>query len=227
MGHSTLRPAVGPRVLVERRSRPWLSLAAVAGPVLFTVAWFVLGFLSPGYVLFGTLFAPYSPVSQPISGLGLGPTAPFMNAAFVLGGLLLLAGVVVSFRGIREIGTASRWICTLLFVLVPIGMLIDGIFTFESFMPHMLGFILGSGTPVLSFLIAGILLRGVPRWQRFGNGLLLASPLTLLLFVLALTTFDPLAAGAGLGVAGLTQRVLIIEVLVWFVALGWLTFRRS
>lgn len=46
-----------------------------------------LGFLSPGYTLWGTHIAPYSPVSQPVSGLGLGPTAPFMNAAFVLSGI--------------------------------------------------------------------------------------------------------------------------------------------
>src|SRR5437867_3938698 len=72
----------------------WLALGAVAGPVLFTLAWFILGFLSPGYSLFGTLIAPYSPISQPVSGLGLGPTAPFMNTAFVLSGLLLLVGVV-------------------------------------------------------------------------------------------------------------------------------------
>jgi hypothetical protein len=39
----------------------------------------VLGFLSPGYTLFGTLIAPYSPISQPISGLGLGPTGAFMT----------------------------------------------------------------------------------------------------------------------------------------------------
>ena len=37
----------------------WLALGAVAGPVLFTFAWFILGFLSPGYTLFGSLIAPY------------------------------------------------------------------------------------------------------------------------------------------------------------------------
>ena len=54
----------------------WLALGAVAGPALFTFAWFVLGFLSPGFTIFGTLIAPYSPISQPISGLGLGTTLP-------------------------------------------------------------------------------------------------------------------------------------------------------
>src|SRR6266702_8256621 len=72
----------------------WLALGAVAGPVLFTLAWLVLGELSPGYTAWGTRIAPYSPISQVISGLGLGITAPFMNTAFVLNGLLILVGVV-------------------------------------------------------------------------------------------------------------------------------------
>ena len=69
-----------PAAPASPQSARWLALGAIAGPVLFTLAWFVLGFLSPGYRLFGTLISPYSPISQPISGLGLGPTAPFMNA---------------------------------------------------------------------------------------------------------------------------------------------------
>src|SRR6266542_6662982 len=99
----------------------WLALGDVAGPVLFTLAWFVLGFLSPGFTIFGTLIAPYSPISAPISGLGLGPTAPFMNTAFVLGGLLLLAGVIGIVQGIRELAAVARWSCTALLALTPLG----------------------------------------------------------------------------------------------------------
>ena len=92
----------------------WLALGAVAGPILFALAWFILGFLSPGFTIFGTLIEPYSPISAGISGLGLGPTGPFMNAAFVLGGLLLLAGIVGSFQSIRELGAVTRLVCTAL-----------------------------------------------------------------------------------------------------------------
>ena len=70
-----------------------------------------LGFLSTGYTLWGTHIAPYSPVSQPVSGLGLGPTAPFMNAAFVLSGIPLLLGVAGIFQGISEMNPRARWIC--------------------------------------------------------------------------------------------------------------------
>jgi hypothetical protein len=220
---STARPAA-PAIPGANR---WLALGAVAGPALFTLAWFVLGFLSPGYTIWGTSIAPYSPVSQPISGLGLGPTGPFMNAAFVLGGLLLLAGVIGIFQGIGEIGAVARWGCIALLALSPLGMVVCGTFTLESFFLHFVGFLLGVATPVLGFLFTGLVLRRLPRWRRFGTWLLLGSPLTLLLVILALVSFDPVASGAGLGVAGLTQRILIVEVFAWFVALGGLAFRRS
>jgi hypothetical protein len=80
---------------------------------------------------------------------------------------------------------------------------------------------------VLSFLIVGLLLRRVPRWRRFGSWLLLGSPLTLALLVLYFITFLPTAEGAKTGVAGLTERILVMEVHAWFVALGWLVFRRE
>src|SRR5207302_8133247 len=137
-----------PAALATPKAIRWLALGAVAGPVLFTLAWVVLGFLSPGYTAWGTRIAPYSPISQPISGLGLGPTAPFMNATFVLSGLLILVGVAGIFQGIREMGTLARWSCTVLLALSPLGMVMDGFFTLESILPHTAGFLLGCATPV-------------------------------------------------------------------------------
>jgi hypothetical protein len=113
-------PADEPATSTTRPTR-WLALGAVAGPLLFTFAWSVLGLLSPGYTLFDTLIAPYSPISQPVSGLGLGPTGPFMNAAFVLSGLLLAAGVLGGVKGIEGLGTVQRWSCALLLLLSPLG----------------------------------------------------------------------------------------------------------
>jgi hypothetical membrane protein len=217
-----------PATLAAPEVTRWLALGAVAGPVLFTLAWVVLGFLSPGYTLFGTLISPFSPISQPVSGLGLGPTAPFMNAAFVLSGLLLLAGVIGVLQTTRASSlAAARWACAALLALSALGLVVDGIFHLDSPLPHLAGFLLASATPVLSFLAAGLFFRRIPRWRRFGNWLLLGSPLTLLLVVLFFLTFDPAAAGANQGVAGLTERILNTEVVAWFVTMGWLAFRRS
>jgi hypothetical protein len=225
MTDNTLNPAA-PAIPEATR---WLALGAVAGPALFTLAWFVLGFLSPGFTIFGTLIAPYSPISQPISGLGLGSTAAFMNTAFVLSGILLMAGVIGVFQTptIRtSSGPALRWACAALLALSPLGLMVAGSFTLEEPLPHLIGFLLATGIPVLSFLVAGFFLRGIPRWRRLGTWLLLGSPLTLVLVVLFFLTFDQAATVAGQGVAGLTQRILALEVLAWFVAMGWLGFRR-
>ncbi len=205
----------------------WLALGAVAGQILFTAAWFVLGFISPGFTIFGTVIKPYSAITTPLSGLGLGPTAPFMNAAFVLGGTLTLLGAVGIFQSIGELSAAARWSCTVLFGLSALGMVLDGVFTLESFIPHMLGFLLAAGMPVIGFVVAGLQLRRVPAWRTFGNWLLVASPLTLVLLAVSLATFSQSAIEAGTGVAGLTERILCIELAGWWIAMGWAAFRKA
>lgn len=208
----------------------WLALCAAVGPVLFTLAWVVLGFLSPGYTLWGKRIAPYSPISQPVSGLGLGPTAPFMNTAFVLSGLLTIVGVIGIFQTTK---TSSRIVacrvCTVLVILSPVGSVVDGIFTLESsgFIHLFVGFLLGCLTPVVSFLVTGLFFRRIPNFRRFGTWLLLGSPLTLVLLVLFFLTFNAIASGDNQGVAGLTERILIVEIQAWYVAMALLAFRRS
>ena len=86
----------------------WLALSAVSGSVLFTFSWFILGFVSLGYSLWGIRIAPYSAVSQPISGLGLGITGPVINTAFVLGGILILVGVVGIFQSISGLISSTN-----------------------------------------------------------------------------------------------------------------------
>ncbi len=208
----------------EQFTRAGLALGAVAGPVLFTLGWFVLGFISPGYTMWGTRIAPYSIISQPLSGLGLGPTGPFMNAAFIASGLLIVVGAVGVFRAIPELSPSARWIGTALLALPGLGSVMDGIFTLEHFFLHFLGFGLAL-TTVVGFPVTGYLLRRVPGWQRFGSWLMVAGPLTLALTVLYFATFTPTIEGVQRGVAGLTERILVLELQAWYVAIGWLAFR--
>ncbi len=205
--------------------RPWLALGAVAGPVLFTLGWFVLGFISPGYTMWGTRIAPYSAISQPLSGLGLGPTGPFMNAIFIVSGLLIVVGAFGVFRAIPELGPAGRWIGTVLFAVPGLGSVMDGIFTLEHFFLHFLGFGLALST-VVGFPITGYLLRRVPGWRVIGSWLIVAGPVTLALTVLYFVTFKPTVEGIQHGVAGLTERILVVELQAWYVAIGWVAFRR-
>ena len=233
LDHQRMAPVVDPATPAEqttsvtREPAQWLSLGAVAGPVLFTLAWFVLGFLSPGLVFAGSPPIPASPITAPISGLGLGPTGPVMNAAFVLSGVLLIAGVLGIFTTSELDGTrlVARGASAALLALSGVGLVIAGLFTLEAPIPHFAGFLLATGVPILSFVVAGSVFRGIPGWRRFGTWLRLGSPLTLVLLVLSQLTFDQATIVAGEGVAGLTSRLLAVEVLAWFAVMGWLAFR--
>lgn len=224
-------PATTPPAALAGNHRPaasWLALGAVAGPVLFTLTWLWLGLVSPGYALFDHRFTDYSPISQPISGLGMGVTAPYMNAAFVLTGLMLMVGVTGVFLTIGPAGRpAARRASMVLLATSGAGQVVAGVFDLEAVMPHFVGFLLGVGVPVAGFLVAGLYFRTLPRWRRFGTWLLLGSPLTLALLVLFFLTFRPTADGAEQGIAGLVQRVTIIEVQTWYVLMGWLAAKRN
>ena len=206
-----------------------LALGAAIGPALFTLSWLALGFISTGYTLFDHTFTEYSPISQPISGLGIGSTAPYMNAAFIVTGLILIVGILGVFRTIGSTARpALRRASLILLAGTGVGQVICGVFTLEAMMPHLLGFLLALGLPVVSFVVAGRYLRRVPGWERFGTWLMtLGSPLTFVLLAAFFVTFEPTADGAEHGVAGLVQRVGVIAVHAWFVALGWLAYRRG
>jgi hypothetical protein len=206
-----------------------LALGAVVGPVLFVLSWFTLGFVSDGYTLFGHTFTDYSPISQSISGLGMGGTAAYMNTAFVVAGLILIVGVIAVFGIVgRDRPAALRLTATILLACTGVGQIICGIFNLEAVLPHTLGFLLAMGVPLLSFPVAGRFLSRVDGWQTFGTWLTrLGSPMTLLLLISYFATFKPTADGAEHGVAGITQRALIVEVLAWFAVIGWKAYRHS
>jgi hypothetical membrane protein len=191
----------------------WLALGAVAGPIFFVLAYTILGFLRPGYSL----------VSETVSGLGVGPYALAMNASFIIMGLLIFVGVLGIFQNMKELGAAARWSCIILLELSPMGAIICGLYTYETFLFHFIGFFLACGTPVICYLLVGFKLRRVPLYRRFGNWLILGSPLTLILIYMFMSTFDYLHTDVG--AAGLIERFLILEVHVFYVALGWLVFR--
>jgi len=197
----------------------WLALGAVVGPVLGTLAWIVLGFLRPGY----------SPISQPVSALGTGHNGVFMNAAFMFDGLLSMVAVIAVFQSLKnELGTAACWTCMALLLLSPFGLLWVGIFTMNTLTLHLVGAQLAFATPIIALPIAGFLLRRVPKWRRFGTRMLVVGgPLTLALligFIMSVPMSEKITGGGSYGV---WERALASEVIGWYVALGWLTFRRS
>src|SRR5262245_58418672 len=74
-----------------------LAVGAVAGPLLFTLAWIDLGVLQPPTLTaFGVMGGIAGAISNPISGLGVGPVAAQFNVAFVVCGLLQAIGCVAA-----------------------------------------------------------------------------------------------------------------------------------
>jgi hypothetical protein len=215
IGEGFAKPAAQASTQVTR----WLTLGAIVGPVLGTLAWIVLGFLRPGY----------SHVSQQISALGIGPNGAFMDAAFMLTGLLCIVAMMAVFQGLKnKLGTVARWTCTALLLLSPFGLLWIGIFTMNTLALHLVGAQLAFTTPILALPIAGFVLRGVPNWRRFGTWMMvIGGPLTLALligFIMSVPVSERLTGG---GSYGLWECALVSEVYTWYVAMGALAFRRS
>jgi hypothetical membrane protein len=208
-----------------RTRRPVLALAAVAGPILFLIAWIVLGFVNNGYTLWGVHVAHYNPIQQQISALGVGNTAPYMNTTFILTGLLLIAGAIGIFTVLRTEMTARvrKWSLAL-WILPGVGSIIDGIFTFEHAMPHFAGFALVL-CAIAGYAVTGVALRRSPAWRHTGRWLIVAAVLTVALTATFSATFTPTAEGQLTGIAGLTERTLVTQIMWWYVLLGWKTYR--
>jgi hypothetical protein len=201
---------------------PRLALGAVIGPISFTLGWLVLGWVSPGfYTVRGSRLAPYSAVTQQISRLGVGPTAPFMNSMFEVSGILTLIGVV-GIVGSQPRGARHLRMLLVLLALPALGSMMDGVFTLRYELMHSLGFVLALASMV-ALPVAGRLLRQNPPWHEFGNWLFLAGPLTLSLALFFLAGLTPSIRH---GTSGLTERILVVEIASWYVALGWWAFAR-
>lgn len=201
-----------------------LIVLAPVGGLVFTLAWLVLGAVSPGYELFGNRIAPYSWISQPVSGLGLGVTAVWMNAAFIIGGVLLAAGVLSTASSWWSRGGSGRWAVVLL-AFMGIGMIVCGVFTLESMMFHLTGFLLAIPLPAIGLILAGVSLRrDVPRLAAVG---FVCGALALILFAVMMATFDAAGAGGNQGLAGLIQRALILVTMLGVVIVALATSRHD
>ncbi len=191
----------------------------MVAPIAFTLLWVVLGFVSDGYDLWDMHIAPYSAVAQPISGLGMGSTAPLMNGGFVLYGLAMVWGAVAFARALPALEDRARRRTALLLGVHGLGAIMVGLFNLEAIMLHLTGFLLVV-SPSLTFPFVARGLRQVPGWRTAARALHVAALLTLLLTGAYFATFNPEAAGKNTGIGGLTQRILVLQLAGWFVWLG-------
>jgi hypothetical protein len=210
----------GPGQTRPLRSDIRLSLLAPLSALLVSLSWVVLGMVSPGYPLFDMRIEGYSTMSQPISGLGLGVTGPWMNTTFVVCGVLMAVGLAAG-TGTwpRTQMRRSRVAARALLVTSGVGISMCGLFNLEAVLPHLVGFLLAVGAPGLAYVLAGLALHRVDPW--LARLLLVAGPLTLLLLVGFMATFDPMSAAENQGVAGLVQRALISVSLATSALIGY------
>ena len=95
--------------------------------------------------------------------------------------------------------------------LTGVGMVVCGVFTLESMMLHLFGFLLAVPLPAIGFLLAGLALRRTD--SRLSTVGFAGGATTLVLFAVFMAIFDASGAGGNEDVAGLVQRVLILVAL--------------
>ncbi|SRR5579862_675315 len=94
----------------------------------------------------------------------------------------MLGAIIGPIRLKCEMKAFTRWICMLLLSLSPFGLVWIGIFDMNMQMQHMIGVQLAFVTPIIAFLIAGIILSPVPGWKGLGTSMVIFSaPFTIAL----------------------------------------------
>jgi hypothetical protein len=211
-------------------AKKYLLLCGMVGPMVLNLGWLVLGvFMPPVHTDFGILGGISGMITNPISGLGVGPNAILFNLAFILSGILIIIGIFGLFYLCpNKNRPIMHWIIAFLLILSPIGIIGAGIFTLRISVPlHMIAFTLAGGTPVISFIVAGMYFGRIYGWKKFGKILIIGGPLTLLLTtVFMFITYDIELIASGVGIAGIPSRLLTIEVCSYYFAIGWFGFKK-
>lgn len=196
----------------------WLALAGVGGPMLFVAAFTRGGVLRPGY----------SPIHQVISDLGVGPNGWLLDVCAVINGLLLSAfavGFALSMQ--LALSRGWRWLSAAPLALHGLGLVIAGIFTGApaTLAIHWLvGANLVFFGPVVAFFVVALALRRDTRWRGWDASTLVACLVTLGLVAVTFWVFTPGTPLASAHLGGLMERVSVVEIEAWYVAVGWRLF---
>ncbi len=194
----------------------WSGLGGVVGPVLFVVMFTGAGFLRSGY----------SPVHQAISDLGVGPMAWLLNVPLVVLGFLMVVMAIGFSQAMRPVMSQPwRRTCGMLLAGPGLGYATAGIFPETNPIHWMVGMPLLLIGSVVGFLLVGLQVRRVAAWRGYGIYSLLASASLVVLFPLMNLTFDPTSPLAALRLGGLAERIVVVDLLAWYVVTGWRLFR--
>jgi hypothetical membrane protein len=204
----------------------FLALCAVIGPLLFISIFTMLGLINPSY----------SAIRQQISVLAIESYGMLLNVGFILGGLLIIVGsIIICQQLFMQTGShkTTGIISILLLSIPPLGMVLCGIFPFNSSLSfmHFIGANLACTFPAISFLITGIFLCGIVKNRILGILLVIAALATAFCvygyLYLSGITMEDIQTIEGGGTLGLWERILAIEILFWYVALGITVFIKN
>jgi len=199
----------------------WSGFSAVVFPVLTVLSFTVAGFLRPGY----------SPVSQTISDLGVGPMAWLLNIPLGMLGLVLLAFGLAFSEATRPVMSSRwRWICGMLVGFPGLGLVGASVFTEDpsTLLAHIVvGALLGLYVPVVTFFVVGLRLVRSREWRGYGIYSWVAGLATVAAIAFMQLAFVPGSPLEGWRLGGLAERVDLIVILAWYVVMGWRLFSNS
>jgi hypothetical membrane protein len=141
-----------------------------------------------------------------------------LNIPLIVMGLLLIACSAAILRTLGPaLGDPWRWVCSGLLALPGLGFAWAGIFT-EAPATVTLHWVVGMPLiaigSIAGFLITGLRLRRLDSWRGIGTYSIAASVTSLALITIMFTTWT-------LGIGGLTERMFFIEIMAWYVIVGW------
>jgi hypothetical membrane protein len=164
----------------------------------------------------GLLRPGYSPISQVVSDLGVGPHAGILNTDLEVSGLLSMLFALGFSQALRPWISRSRLLAsTALLILTGAGIMNAGLFT--EFNPlHTLGFFVAFGSLALVLWLIGLPLLRDRAWQGYGWYSLISS-LVLLLLILALLLllFTHVLPESVVQGTGLVERLLLLVAGAW------------
>lgn len=201
----------------EERRRWRLPLVAAAGPAVFVLVFLAEGWVRPGY----------SPLSQYVSALSLGPRGSVQVINFLLcgSGVLLLGYATWQRYGSHRAGRTGA----VLLVVIGLGLFWSGPFVMDpagtlfadqtghGLVHGILGGIVFLLMPIVPFVLLG---RLRPRRTAWLLTLILGLVTAVADIVFTVVTKTPDLATATSPYAGLIQRLVLIPFMVWLVVLG-------